>query len=234
MIGGRRPLRGRKPADRRVRVDRPHAPYFRYTGPGQLVAKAAANQPKTALGRTWARHSPGRLRPPARQRGGDRRAPVEEEGARDLQLGRDLVLGVRNRGDPAGPRPRRRRRGPRLLARGRGRDLDPPGRRRPVLPPGLPGLPIGRRRVLGVEGEPRRPRQPDRRGGPADRLRDDGRGVDAHRPSPRSTRSSRESSTSGSSSPSSRSSSSRRPTCAACASRATSSRSRPTCSSASP
>ncbi|HEX2756448.1 MAG TPA: APC family permease [Candidatus Limnocylindrales bacterium] len=55
MIGGRRPLQGRKPADRRVRVDRPHAPYFRYTGPGQMVAKAAAHTPKTAVGRTWAR-----------------------------------------------------------------------------------------------------------------------------------------------------------------------------------
>ncbi len=55
MIGGRRPLQGRKPADRRVRVERPHAPYFRYTGPGQMVAKAAAHTPKTALGRAWAR-----------------------------------------------------------------------------------------------------------------------------------------------------------------------------------
>jgi amino acid permease-like protein len=55
MTGGRRPLQGRKPADRRVRVERPHSPYFRYTGPNQLVAKAAAHQPKTALGRTWAR-----------------------------------------------------------------------------------------------------------------------------------------------------------------------------------
>jgi amino acid transporter len=43
LIGGRRPLRGRKPADRRVRVERPHAPYFRYTGPGQLTAKPAAS-----------------------------------------------------------------------------------------------------------------------------------------------------------------------------------------------
>jgi amino acid transporter len=38
-----------------VRVERPHSPYFRYTGPGQMVAKAAAHTPKTALGRTWAR-----------------------------------------------------------------------------------------------------------------------------------------------------------------------------------
>jgi len=43
LIGGRRPLQGRKPADRRVRVERPHAPYFRYTGPGQLTAKSATS-----------------------------------------------------------------------------------------------------------------------------------------------------------------------------------------------
>ncbi len=51
MIGGRRPLHGRKPADRRVRVDRPHAPFFRYLGPGQLVAKPAASLPLTPTGR---------------------------------------------------------------------------------------------------------------------------------------------------------------------------------------
>ncbi len=51
MIGGRRPLQGRKIADRRVRVDRPHSPYFRYAGPGQLVAKPAASRPKTPMGR---------------------------------------------------------------------------------------------------------------------------------------------------------------------------------------
>ena len=51
MIGGRRPLQGRKPGDRRVRVERPHAPYFRYTGPGHLTAKEAASAPTTATGR---------------------------------------------------------------------------------------------------------------------------------------------------------------------------------------
>src|SRR3954465_7087920 len=51
MIGGRRPLPGRKPADRRVRVERPHTPYFRYAGPGQLVAKRAASGPRTRAGR---------------------------------------------------------------------------------------------------------------------------------------------------------------------------------------
>jgi amino acid transporter len=51
MIGGRRPISGRKPGDKRVRVERHHAPYFRYTGPGQLTAKAAASAPTTPMGR---------------------------------------------------------------------------------------------------------------------------------------------------------------------------------------
>ena len=55
MIGGRRPLQGRKAGDRRVRVERPHAPYFRYAGPGQLVAREAASAPRTARGRALAR-----------------------------------------------------------------------------------------------------------------------------------------------------------------------------------
>ena len=55
MIGGRRPLKGRKPADRRVRVQRPHSPYFRYTGPGQLVAKPAANMELTPGARFFSR-----------------------------------------------------------------------------------------------------------------------------------------------------------------------------------
>jgi amino acid transporter len=55
MIGGRRPQQGRKPGDRRVRVERPHAPYFRYTGPGQLTAKEAASVPTTSGARMMAR-----------------------------------------------------------------------------------------------------------------------------------------------------------------------------------
>jgi amino acid transporter len=47
MIGGRRSLQGRKPGDKRVRVERPHAPYFRYTAPGQMTAKEAASVPTT-------------------------------------------------------------------------------------------------------------------------------------------------------------------------------------------
>ena len=45
MIGGRRPLHGRKVGDRRVHVERPHSAYFRYTGPGMLTAKEAASAP---------------------------------------------------------------------------------------------------------------------------------------------------------------------------------------------
>jgi amino acid transporter len=44
-------LHGRKPGDRRVRVERPHAEFFRYSGPGTLVAREAASRPATATGR---------------------------------------------------------------------------------------------------------------------------------------------------------------------------------------
>src|SRR5215210_2656593 len=40
--------------------------------------------------------------PTARERGGDRPAALEEEGPRDLQLGRDQLVGLRDGGDPAG------------------------------------------------------------------------------------------------------------------------------------
>src|SRR5829696_4526947 len=55
MIGGRRPVVGRKPGDRRVRVERPHTAYFRYQGRNLLVAKPAASVPRSPLGRTLLR-----------------------------------------------------------------------------------------------------------------------------------------------------------------------------------
>jgi amino acid transporter len=55
LIGGRQPIQGRKAGDRRVRVERPHAPYFRYLGPNQLLAREAASEPRTARGRALAR-----------------------------------------------------------------------------------------------------------------------------------------------------------------------------------
>jgi amino acid transporter len=50
-----RQIKGRKPGDRRVRVERPHAPYFRYAAEGQLVAREAASAPRTSAGRALAR-----------------------------------------------------------------------------------------------------------------------------------------------------------------------------------
>ena len=55
MIGGQRPLRGRKAGDRRIRIERPHTAYFRYGGPNQLIAREAASRPRSASGRAWAR-----------------------------------------------------------------------------------------------------------------------------------------------------------------------------------
>ena len=178
MIGGRRPLQGRKPADRRVRVERPHSPYFRYTGRNQLVAKAAANQPRDRGRPVVGGRPQGRDRPAPRERGGGRRAPLEEEGARDLQLGRDQLVGLRDPGDHPGPR-------------------DVAGVAALVwsvpvaiaiavllavvvdlLPPGLPGVPGRRRRLRGGQGEPEPDGRAGRRGRPPDRLRDDGRGLD--------------------------------------------------------
>ncbi len=54
MIGGRRPLQGRKPGDRRVRVERPHAPTSA-TPARKLVAREAASIPRPPTGRAVAR-----------------------------------------------------------------------------------------------------------------------------------------------------------------------------------
>ena len=55
MTASRPPLKGRKLGDRRVVVDRPHSAFFRYAGPGVMVAKAAASAPTTLIGRRVAR-----------------------------------------------------------------------------------------------------------------------------------------------------------------------------------
>jgi amino acid transporter len=52
---GPKQLKGRKLGDRRVRIERPHSMYFRYTGEGTLVAKEAASVPRTPAGRGLAR-----------------------------------------------------------------------------------------------------------------------------------------------------------------------------------
>ena len=48
-------IHGRKLGDRRVRVERPHQPFFRYADEGQLVARPAASVPRTPAGRLFAR-----------------------------------------------------------------------------------------------------------------------------------------------------------------------------------
>ena len=55
MTGGRTPLRGRRPGDRRVRVERPNAQLFRYSAANVLTARPAASAPATATGRAMAR-----------------------------------------------------------------------------------------------------------------------------------------------------------------------------------
>ncbi len=50
-----RGLAGRRLGDRRVRVARPHAPFFRYAGERTFVAREAASRPRTATGRAIAR-----------------------------------------------------------------------------------------------------------------------------------------------------------------------------------
>jgi amino acid transporter len=52
MSDPRKVLPGAKPGDRRVRIGRPLARYFRYEAPGVLSAKLAAEEPTTRLG--WA------------------------------------------------------------------------------------------------------------------------------------------------------------------------------------
>ncbi len=55
MSDSRKELPGRKPGDRRVRIERPHAQYFRYQAPGLYSAKLAAEAPTTPLGQALAR-----------------------------------------------------------------------------------------------------------------------------------------------------------------------------------
>ena len=51
----RKRLAGRRPGDQRVRVDRPHTAYFRYSGENTLVAKQAASMPRTPAAKVFAR-----------------------------------------------------------------------------------------------------------------------------------------------------------------------------------
>jgi len=54
-VTGQQPIRGKKPGDRRVRVDRPHTRYFRYTAPGVVSAKLSADERTAPVDRAAAR-----------------------------------------------------------------------------------------------------------------------------------------------------------------------------------
>ena len=49
------PISGLKPGDRRVRVQRPHSEFFRYTAPGVLVAREKAHLERGRAALAWAR-----------------------------------------------------------------------------------------------------------------------------------------------------------------------------------
>ena len=198
MIGGRRPLKGRKPADRRVRVERPHSAFFRYAGPGQLVAKPAAHQPKTGVGRA------GRA---IRGVAIGRPLATEEEIGERLSKKKALAIFSSDAISSSAYATEEILRVLILAGTGaallyslpcRSRDLGAAGGRGHLVPTGLPGLPERRRSLLRVEGEPQRDGQPGRRRGAAHRLRDDRRGLDGIGDRPGRSRSSRRSTTSGS------------------------------------
>ena len=179
MIGGRRPLQGRKLADRRVRVERPHSPYFRYTGPNQLVAKPAASQPKTRLGRALASVKSLALGRPlaSEEEIGERLSKKQALAifssdaisssayATEEIIRAFMLIGIGHAR-------------PDLLAADQHRDRRAPRHRRLQLPPDLHRLSLGRRLVLGFEGELRQDRVARRGVRPDDRLQPHGRRVD--------------------------------------------------------
>ena len=153
VIGGRRPLQGRKPGDRRVRVERPHAALFRWTGPGQLTAKEAASRPDDARAAgLYARVKAILLGRPlaSEEEIGERLSKkkalaifssdaISSSAYATEEILRVLILG-----------------GVAALAFGaldQHRDRGPADRRRDQLPPGLPRLPDRRRQLLGLEAE---------------------------------------------------------------------------------
>ena len=179
MIGGRRPLQGRKPGDKRVVVERPHAPYFRYTAPGQMTAKEAASIPTTPGARLM-----------ARARGILLGRPLTSESEIGERLTKTKALAIfssdaisssrlRDRGDhPRVPPRRSGPRGPAVVPADRHRHRRPAGDRRVQLSPGLHRLSDRRRLVLGLEAELRADGVARRRLGAAHRLQPDRRRVD--------------------------------------------------------
>ena len=173
----RRPARSRRPPA--CRLLPLHGPGPARRARGRLAA-AHARRPVPRP------RPPRPLRPPARVRGGDRGAAVQEEGARDLQLGRDLLVRLRDRGDPARPDRRRgrRRAASRCRSRSRSRSCWPSSpisyRQVCLAYPSGGGAYAVSKANLGAARRARRRRRA------AHRLRHDGRGLDGigDRPDP--------------------------------------------------
>ena len=108
MIGGRRPTPGPqagRPAGPGRAAPRALLPVH---GQGPADREGGGQRADDARRQGSGRRCAASSSAAPRQRGRARRAAVEEEGPRDLQLGRDQLVGVRDRGDPARPDPRRR------------------------------------------------------------------------------------------------------------------------------
>ena len=180
MIGGRRPLQGRKPGDRRVRVERPHAPYFRYTGPGPADGQGGGQRRR--------RRRPDGLRAGSAASSLGRPLASRRRSANGSRRSRPWRSSARTRSRRRPTRPRRscgrsssaaRRCAPSVRDRGRDRDRGPARRRRDLsyrqiciaYPTGGGSYSVskanfGRHRVAG------------RGVRAADRLQPDGRGLD--------------------------------------------------------
>ena len=164
--------RGRRLADRRVRVARPHSQFFRYAGPGVMTARPEAIAPTQPVGRlvwTLRRAMFGRLLASAEEI--DERlskvkalATFSSDNLSSVAYATEAIMFT-------------------LLAAGSGcvlagdADLAPDRHdlrdHRDLLPPDDPRLPERRRQLHRGQGEPGDGAGAAGRGGPADRLRPD-------------------------------------------------------------
>ncbi len=161
-----------------MRVERPHAPFFRYAGPGQLVAREAASVPRTPTGRALARVRAIVFgRPLASREPRSRSAYPRRRRWRSSAPTRSRPRPTRPRrscGSSSWAGPRRCSCRSRSRSPSRSCSRSSPCRYRQIVP----GLPERRRRI---RGRPRRT-SADLRAGRGRRhccrLRDDRRGVD--------------------------------------------------------
>ena len=185
--------RGRKPGDRRVRVERPGSRYFRYGGPGTVVARPAASEPR----------GPGRAGSASALAGSLFGRLLANDEELEQRLPKWKALAVFSSDVMSSVAYATEASMFTLLAVGTGAFgylmpisfliVGAPRHHRRLLPPDDPGLPERRRQLHRRPREPRPVAGPGRRGRAPDRLRPDGR-RSASRPassaSPRPSRSS--------------------------------------------